>query len=150
MCVWNFHFAMSKRKAVAQDDDVPAGVRLKHDVDAMGFLILQVVQDNKTLNEKLNYLKNQVKRLKTHCANMDGYITEMEMRNEVLESTIKSVAEESRMTKDLVLDITANKRANGECVEDLERIINELETEDEDNAELFGSLWEEWEVDIEI
>lgn len=118
---------MAKR---ASDDCIPAGKRLKHDVDAMGCLILacnrEIVGTSKKLNEvveKNRYLSEQVETL-------TNYADELEGRMATLETLVTSMI--AGGNHNIVDAYIHGMRQHGNYdMTDLDRILQEWETENE-------------------
>lgn len=134
----------------AMDDNIPAGMKLKHDVDAMGCLILTVTKDNRDLHEKLTNLRGEnetlkatVKRAERDLRRTESYVTELECRMEALEAVIKRTLLHSKETVGIsVLGVMHDVYQDGDhCRDDIERLVEEVGlTEDFDILE----GWTDW------
>lgn len=122
------------KKARALDDNIPAGMKLKHDVDAMGCLILAVTKDNRDLHEKLNNLRGEnetlkatQKRLERELKRTSAYVTELEARMEALEKVItRGLVTQTQDVSFAMLGVVHDVVSSGDFVrDDLERIIDE-------------------------
>ena len=128
---------MAKR---ASDDMIPAAKRLKHNVDAMGCLLMvckrEIDQTSKEIvevKERNRYLTEQVDRLDNYTSELEGRLTTMEAlvgnmlaggRHEVVESYAHGLRERQEF------DMT-----------DLDRLLHEYETEEEED--FFQGIFEE-------
>ena len=125
----------------AHDDNIPAGQKLKHDVDAMGCLILAVTRDNRDLHEKLAKLRKENERLQLAVTRTESYVTELECRMEAMEEVIKrSLVQDGAGLK--VLGVVHSVTTSNDFVgDDLERIISEMGLENDFDV-MDG--WEDW------
>lgn len=132
---WRRHFlirffTMSKRKA--QDDSIPAGKRLKHDVDAMGCLILAVTRDQRHTQAQLADICTENKYLHRQIERLDKYTEELEGRLASMEALITNMVEGG--SHSLVEDYVHGIRlTNNYDMTDIDRILAEALTEDEED-----------------
>lgn len=130
-------------KKRAKDDCIPAGVRLKHDVDAMGCLILAVTKDNRDLHEKVAKARLENDMLQRQLNNTNAYVNELELRMEALERVIKTCLVGTSETVGLgVMGVIHDVTQSGDAGrEDLERLIEESGLQN-DFEVMEG--WEDW------
>lgn len=120
---------MSKRPA--QDDSLPAGKRLKHDVDAMGCLILAVTRDQKHTQAQLSDMRTENKYLHRQVERLDKYVEELEGRLAAMEALVSNMVEggSHQIVEDYVHGI---RMTNQYDMTDIDRILADALTDDED------------------
>lgn len=123
---------MNSKRQATDDNSIPAAKRLKHNVDAMGCLISVIHRENHAqakeiteLKEQNGYLHRQVERLDKYTEELEGRIASMEavvsnLLNSPTHWQVESVITEVRATRNY--DMT-----------DLDRLLDEYETEDDLN-----------------
>lgn len=119
---------MNKRKA--SDDIVPAGVRLKHDVDAMGCLIMAVTRDNKAQRVEIDELKETNQYLHRQVERLDKYTEELEGRLAAMEAVIANLLNGGHHWT-VESTITEIRETQQYDMTDLDRLLAEYETEEE-------------------
>ena len=128
---------MSKRPSTP--DSLPAAQRLKHNVDAMGCLIMTVTRENQALRRELNEAKESCTYLHRQVERLDAYTNELECRLSAMEAVISNLL--TRPIYPEVLDAVAETRAEGDhLMDDLDRLIAEADTDDD--GELMRYLFE--------
>lgn len=140
--------AFEAKKARTVDDCVPAGVRLRHDVDAMGCLIMAVTRDNRDLHEKVTACRNEMddlkrenERLKRDVRRTEAYVTELECRMEPLEEAIKRALCQGESGIGMLGIIHDILSTNDFVEDDLKRVVDELGLQND--LEVMNG-WEEW------
>ena len=119
------YYKMSKR---ASDDCIPAAKRLKHDVDAMGCLILACNRDNARLSKEVKDVKEKNKYLTEQVERLDAYTFELENRMATMETLITSMIAGGNHN---IVDayIHGMREHNNYDMTDLDRILADWETE---------------------
>lgn len=147
--VWIAICKMTKRKAV-DDNSIPPAKRLLHNVDAMGCLLAatkaEFDKDIKAMHRRVEDLSKEVLILKSEKADLkslyrtlqtqnvvnEKYADELEDRMAALEAVISNML--NRGEHDVVVDVINNIKETGNYLtEDLDRLLQDAETELEDD-----------------
>lgn len=122
---------MSKRQAT-DDHDIPAGLRLKHNVDAMGCLILAVTKDNKKQKAKIHDLKEANNYLHRQVERLDAYTQELENRMAAMEAVLSNLLNSTNhwAVEEMIHQVQATRSYD---TTDLDRLLEEAQTEDEED-----------------
>lgn len=119
-------------KRAAQDDNLPAGKRLKHDVDAMGCLIMAITRDQRVTQAQLADCKTENRYLHRQVERLDKYTEELEGRLAALEALVTNMVEggSHSIVEDYVHGI---RLTNNYDMTDIDRILADALTEDDED-----------------
>lgn len=130
---------MSKRPSLPITE--PAAKRFLANPDAQGVLLQIMAKDQMKANMKITQLKEEAAYLKKQVEHLDKYTDELEGRMAALECVVSNMANSGH--HHIVEDVINNVRALREYdMTDLDRIMDELATDEEEETNWFDELFE--------
>lgn len=128
---------MSKRISTSPE---PAAKRVKENVDAMGCIIMAVKRSNDNLAKEVGELKEENNYLHRQVERLDLYANELENRMAAMEAVIANMLN-STIGYEMENMINEIKGTNSYDTTDLDRLLEEAQTEADDEPFFFDDLF---------
>lgn len=128
---------MSKRISTSPE---PAAKRVKENVDAMGCIIMAVKRSNDNLAKEVGELKEENNYLHRQVERLDLYANELENRMAAMEAVISNMLN-STIGYEMENMINEIKGTNSYDTTDLDRLLEEAQTEADDESFFFDDLF---------
>ena len=131
---------MSKRPATTTPEN--AAKRVKENVDAMGCIIMAVKRSNDNLHREMSEVKEQNAYLHRQVERLDGYTQELEGRLAAMEAVLSNMLNTGNhhVVEEMIVNIRGTREYD---MTDLDRLLDEFATDDEEETNWFDELFQD-------